>query len=250
MQLIFSAGWLYLASIILAICVVWIILKVRTIHEGSRMDGNIIPVAIVKKRGDGPVNDSADGILEKKAEYLKKVEETLAGALENYSADEHPLARAGILGKLGRLYYDKAMIEDRKDNLLKAAGYHYEGTQLQTKEEHPVEYSSSMVELGMVYVDLAEDYEREECLKRAVSAYGEALKIFKTETHPIERASTLYQLARALVPMSEFGNAERNYYVAQQALQKALAIYNEDKYAAEHRRADELLEKIKREVAT
>ncbi len=140
MQLIFSAGWLYIAFIVLAICVVWIILKIRTIHEGSRMDGNIIPVAIVKKRGDGPVNDSADGILEKKTEYLKKVEETLAGALENYSADEHPLARAGILGKLGRLYYDKAMIEDRKDNLLKAAGYHYEGTQLQTKEEHPVEW--------------------------------------------------------------------------------------------------------------
>jgi hypothetical protein len=238
MDLVFSAGWLYLFIFLMLLCVWRIVVKAQAINREARMDTRVIHIEPFTPERKEPAA-GAHGL---DMEALLKAEEALQGRLVRQAGESGPAGRAGLLLNLGRLYRDMAGISEKRENLIKAARAYYEGTQLTLPAEDDQKVSL-LAGLGDTYLELSPVYETQECLARAMQAYATALK-GEREGDPVRFAAICESFSEAALLLSGHADGEVNRERAAKALKAGLAALDEQEHGEQHRRMREKLVEV------
>ena len=221
---VFSKGWLFLFLLILALCLVRIVQKIRVIEGGK---GTGAPVTIIKpfkveSAVEGSPGGSAQG---SEVQALRGALVSLGRELKGIPEGESLEDRRRILREMGLGYRRLSLAEDRNDNLLRAAKAFYTGSRIPDGEGPAAAQAAFLCDLGETYLELAPHYETEECLKRAVLAYSEARRTAGEAGLGDSSVPVLVGLGRAHVGLAELGEVGENLVQAVQYLGEALKIY-------------------------
>lgn len=225
---IFSKGWLFLFLAVLVISILRVIQKLRVIHREGAADAKVRIVKPIRvERGPSEAADPGSE-QEKGVSGLRNREQGLTAELERYPVEESPAERARVLCDLGVVYRELSRIENREEELLKAAQCYYQASGIFSPQEAPEEHGGLMVHLADIYVELSGTYKKAECLRRAGAAYARALNVLGSESHPDRRAGIGAKLGRVLVELADESEPGKNLLRAIQVLSDTVTGYPDD----------------------
>lgn len=237
MNLVFSAGWLYLFIFIMILCVWRLVAKASIVNREGRSDARVLHIEpFTPEKRTVP----ASGALGVDSQAMDKAEEALTATLRQLP-DTDLEGRAGVLVNLGRLYRDRAAVVERRGSLIEAARAYYQGTQLGLPEGSAVRFAL-FAGLGDAYLELSSVYETRECLVRAMQAYATALK--NGGADPENFAALCEKYSEAALSLAGHSEPELNRRRAAQALKAGLGRVDEQGHADWHRRLREKLVEV------
>lgn len=161
MPQVFSPGWLYLFLLVMAISIVRIYFKLRTINRAAPMDRTVIKVAPVpRKEPDLDGGSEEDSLLTGPDNLIRQGDYkgalgSLEQLLEDLSPTEDREARGKVLFRIGACHSRLATGEERFQRILRAGEAIREAVRLFTPARYRNHYLRALGELAGLYEDLA-----------------------------------------------------------------------------------------------
>ena len=174
MPQVFSAGWLYLFFIVMAISIVRIYFKLRTIQREAPMDRSVIKVApIPRKELDLEDGSEEISILAGPDDLIRQGDYTgalrlLEEFLEDLSPTEDREVRGKVLFRIGACHSRLATGGEVFQHLLRAGEALREAVRLFTPARFLHHYLRALGELAVLYEDLAREKNPVEHLTQSV----------------------------------------------------------------------------------
>ena len=243
MPQVFSSGWLYLFIIIIAISIVRIWIKLRTIQNEAPMDRPVIKVAPIPRSEAKPDQESDKSSLLGKTDNLirqgayQEALESLQAFLENLSPTEDRELRGMVLFRIAACHSRLATGRERFQHLLRAGEALREAVRLFTPVRYRDHYLSALGQLATLYEDLAREKNPVENFNQSArtcetgAAAARESELFFPEAMFLARSGNAY---RQLV---EYSEPQGNLRKAVDAYEKTLALLEkvEDERAASGR---------------
>ena len=138
---------------------------------------------------------------------------------------------------LGRAYYEKSKVRNKKENLLKAIELFEFAVSVDEFAADFKQFFGTNIDIGRAYNELALIENREENSTKAIRYLELATSAFSLENSPIIYAEIMISLADAYSSQHE----EEYFYKAIDKIEKALQVYDLENYPQDYYRAQNSL---------
>jgi len=229
MPQVFSSGWLYLFIIVMAISILRIWIKVRTIQREAPMDRPVIkvpPVPASDQDPDDPPEEQpflaeADDLI-RQGDYkgalgrLEKLREDLS-----HTEDREALGK--VLFRLGGCHRHLATEEESFQHMLRAGEALREAVRLFSPTRYRGLYLRTLDELAQLYEDLAREKNPVEYLTQSARTCETAAASAREGSMPVQEAEFLARAGNAYRRLASRGEAQFNLRKAADVYQNAAA---------------------------
>ena len=226
MPQVFSAGWLYLFTIVMVISLVRIWLKVRALHQGPEMDRPVIRLTPIGRDAMelGEKDESAAILVGpdakiREGQFSQAVSE-LESLLPELSPVEDREVRGQVLYRMGACRRRMVVPDNGQRERLKAGEALRESVTLLTPERFRVHYLRSLSELASLYEELAD-------IQSPLENLNLALRAWETAVDTASKSSWLDEEVRFLTRKAAVCRNLAEHSDRQASLRKAVDSYEQ-----------------------
>jgi tetratricopeptide (TPR) repeat protein len=226
MPQVFSAGWLYLFTIVMVISLVRIWLKVRTLHQGPEMDRPVVRLTPIGRDAMelGEKDESAAILVGpdakiREGQFSQAVSE-LESLLPELSPVEDREVRGQILYRMGACLRRMVVPGNGQRERLKAGEALRESVTLLSPERFRVHYLRSLSELASLYEELAD-------IQSPLENLNLALRAWETAVDTASKSSWLDEEVRFLTRKAAVCRNLAEHSDRQASLRKAVDSYEQ-----------------------
>jgi tetratricopeptide (TPR) repeat protein len=226
MPQVFSAGWLYLFTIVMVISLVRIWLKVRALHQGPEMDRPVIRLTPIGRDAMelGEKDESAAILVGPDAKiregHFSQAVSELESLLPELSPVEDREVRGQVLYRMGACLRRMAVQGNGQRERLKAGEALRESVTLLTPERFRVHYLRSLSELASLYEELAD-------IQSPLENLNLALRAWETAVDTASKSSWLDEEVRFLTRKAAVCRNLAEHSDRQASLRKAVDSYEQ-----------------------
>jgi tetratricopeptide (TPR) repeat protein len=226
MPQVFSAGWLYLFTIVMVISLVRIWLKVRALHQGPEMDRPVIRLTPIGRDAmELGEKDESAAILAgpdakiREGQFSQAVSE-LESLLPELSPVEDREVRGQVLYRMGACLRRIVVTGNGQRERLKAGEALRESVTLLTPERFRGHYLRSLSELASLYEELAD-------IQSPLENLNLALRAWETAVDTASKSSWLDEEVRFLTRKAAVCRNLAEHSDRQASLRKAVDSYEQ-----------------------
>jgi tetratricopeptide (TPR) repeat protein len=162
----------------------------------------------------------------RKAEFMKIAIEAYKGTFKFRTYKKHPKDYAMTQNNLGLAYGELSVVENKKENCIKAIRSYEEVLRFCTYKNFPMQFAMAKSNLGIAYCGLAEIENKKDNCNKAVLAYEDAFNLYTFKDFPLQFANTNNNLGIAYLELSRIEDKKKYCNIAIKAFNEALRVNN------------------------